>query len=101
VAQVPRHALSLWNTWQLMPRLAVAAGIVKRTGVFAAIDNTVVLPGYVDLDAAAYLTISERARLQVNVGNAFDRRYFLNADNNTNISPASPRSVKIALVTKF
>jgi catecholate siderophore receptor len=101
VAQVPRHALSLWNIYQVIPRLALAAGIVKRTGVFAALDNTVVLPGYFDLDAAAYLTLSERARVQVNVGNALDRRYFLNADNNANISPASPRSVKIALVTRF
>lgn len=101
VAQVPRHALSLWNTFQVLPRLGLAAGIVKRTAVFAAIDNSVVLPGYVDVDAAAYLSLTSRSRLQVNVGNAFDRRYFLNADNNTNISPASPRAMKIALVTKF
>lgn len=101
VAQVPRHALSLWNTYQVLPRLGLAAGVVKRTAVFAAIDNTVVLPGYADVDAAAFLSLTTHTRLQLNVGNAFDRRYFVNADNNTNISPASPRSLKIALVTRF
>jgi catecholate siderophore receptor len=88
VAQVPRHAVSLWNTYQVLPRLGLAAGIVKRTDVFAAVDNTVRLPGYVDVDAAAYLSLSPRTRLQLNVGNVFDRRYWANADNNTNISPA-------------
>jgi catecholate siderophore receptor len=101
VPQVPRHSLSLWNTYQVSPRLGLALGVVKRTDVFAAIDNTVVLPGYVDVDAAAYVSLGARARVQVNVGNAFDRRYFINADNNNNISPASPRSLRVALVTKF
>ena len=101
VAQVPRHAVSLWNTYQVLARLGLGAGIVKRTDVFAAIDNTVVLPGYIDVDMAAYLSLSGRTRLQLNVSNAFDRQYFINADNNNNISPASPRALKIALVTKF
>ena len=101
VAQVPRHAVSLWNTYQATSRLGLAAGIVRRSDVFAAIDNTVVLPAYTDVDAAAYLTLTPRARLQVNVGNVFDRHYFANADNNTNISPAVPRSIKIAIVAKY
>jgi catecholate siderophore receptor len=101
VAQVPRHALSLWNTYPVLPRLGLAAGIVTRGDVFAAIDNTVVLPGSVDLDAAAYVSLSARTRLQLNVGNALDHRYFANADNTTNISPASPRCLTSALGTKF
>ena len=101
VAQVPRHALSLWNTYQVLPRLGVAAGIIRRSDVFAAIDNTVVLPAYTDVDAAAYLTLTTRTRLQVNLGNVFDRHYFANADNNTNISPGGPRAVKMAIVATF
>ena len=101
VAQVPRHALSVWNTYQVRPRLGLAAGIIRRSNVFAAIDNTVVLPAYTDVDAAAFLSLTPRVRLQVNVGNLLDRRYFANADNNTNISPASPRSMKMAIVARF
>jgi len=101
VAQVPHHSLSLWNLYQVHPRLALAAGVVHRGDVFAAIDNSVVLPAFTTVDAAAYFSVTTRTRLQVNVENVFDRRYYANADNNTNISPGSPRAVRIGLITGF
>jgi len=33
--------------------------------------------------------------------NIFNRRYFVNADRNTDISPGSPRALRIALITRF
>ena len=101
VAQVPHHSVSLWNLYRVRRRLALAAGIVHRTDVFAAIDNTVVLPSFTTVDAAAYFPVTRRTRLQLNVENVFDRRYYGNADNNTNISPGSPRAVRIGLITGF
>ncbi len=53
--QVPHHTLSLWNTYQVNPRLGAGLGIIHRTDMFAAIDNTVVLPGYTRVDVAVYL----------------------------------------------
>jgi catecholate siderophore receptor len=101
VAQVPRHTFSLWNNYQLLPRVGAGLGIIRRTDMFAAIDNAVILPGYTRADAAAFCSLSERTRLQVNVENLFDRRYFANADSNTNISPGSPRTVRVALSAGF
>jgi catecholate siderophore receptor len=101
VAQVPHHALSLWNAYQLRPRVGAGLGLVRRTDMYAAIDNTVSLPGYADVDAALYVTVSERVRAQVNAENLFNRKYYVNADNNTNISPGSPRGVRVALVARF
>jgi catecholate siderophore receptor len=69
--------------------------------MFAAIDNTVILPGYTRADAAMFLSLTERMRLQANVENLFDRRYYVNADSNTNISPGSPRAVRVALTARF
>jgi catecholate siderophore receptor len=40
-------------------------------------------------------------RLQANVENLFDRKYYVNADNNNNISPGYPRTVRVALVARF
>jgi catecholate siderophore receptor len=37
----------------------------------------------------------------VNVENVFDRTYYVNADSNTNISPGSPRAVRVALSAGF
>ncbi len=35
-------------------------------------------------------------RLQANLENVLDERYFLNADGNNNISPGSPRAGRLA-----
>jgi catecholate siderophore receptor len=40
-------------------------------------------------------------RLQASVENVVDTRYYLNADGNTNISPGSPRAVRLALTAAF
>jgi len=101
VAQVPRHTFSLWNNYQLLSRVGAGLGIIRRTDMFAAIDDTVVLPGYTRADAALFFSLSERTRLQMNVENLFDRTYFVNADSNTNISPGSPRAVRVALTAGF
>ena len=69
--------------------------------MYAGIDNTVTLPGYVRADAALFYSITERIRIQANVENLLNRRYYLNADGNNNISPGSPRAVRIGLTTRF
>jgi catecholate siderophore receptor len=101
VGQVPHHTLSLWNHYQFHPRAAAAIGILHRTDMYAAVDDTVTLPGYVRVDAAAYVMLRRTLRLQANLENVFDKRYHVNADGNTNISPGSPRSVRLALTTGF
>jgi catecholate siderophore receptor len=69
--------------------------------MYAAIDDTLTLPGHTRVDAAVYFALSRRVRLQANVENLFDQRYYVNADNNTNISPGFPRAVRIGLTTAF
>lgn len=101
VAQVPRHAFSLWNHYQVRSRLGVGLGIVSLTEMFAAIDDSVTLPGYARADVAAYYALSHAARIQLNIENVFDKKYYVNADNNTNISPGSPRTVRLGLTATF
>ena len=101
VAQVPHHTFSLWNNYDLTSRLSTALGIVARTNMFAAIDNTVTLPGYTELDAAAFYRVTDTVRLQMNVENLLDTTYYKNADSNTNISPGAPRGVRVAVLTRF
>ena len=101
VGQVPRHMTSLWNNYQIHPRVRAALGVLHRSDMFATIDNTVTLPGYTRADAAAYVSLAPQLRLQVNVENILDKRYYINADSNTNISPGSPRALKIAVTTTF
>jgi len=101
VAQVPHHSLSLWNYYQVTPKLAGGLGILYRSNVFATIDNTVNLDGYTRADAAVYVSPNRSWRLQANVENLFGTHYYTNADSNTNISPGSPRTLRVALTTRF
>ncbi len=101
VALVPHNTFSLWNRYQFMPRVGAGLGVIYRSDVFAAIDNKVTLPGYVRLDAAAYLNVSKDWRLQANIENLTDKKYFVNADSNTNISPGFSRAVRVALIARF
>ena len=50
VGRVPRHTFSFWNLAQIHRRLSAGLGLVQRAGMFATIDNTVTLPGYVKAD---------------------------------------------------
>jgi catecholate siderophore receptor len=69
--------------------------------MYTGVDNTVILPGYTRADAAAYYDFNECWRLQINVENVLNTRYFINADSNTNISPGSPRGFKLSLNARF
>ena len=80
---------------------AAGLGLIYRSDMFAAIDNTVTLPGYTRADAAVFFSLTKRVRLQANVENLFDTRYYVNADSNTNISPGFPRTLRIGLTTVF
>jgi catecholate siderophore receptor len=101
VAQSPHHMFSLWNNYRILPRLGAGLGVLNRSNMFAAIDNSVILPSYTRADAAVFFSITERMRLQANVENLFDRKYYVNADNNNNISPGYPRTIRLALVARF
>ena len=101
VGQVPHHTVSLWNHYRLHPRVSAGLGVLYRSDMFATIDNTVTLPGYARADAAAFFTLTKRVRLQANVENVFDKRYYLNADSNTNISPGFPRAIRVGLTAAF
>jgi catecholate siderophore receptor len=101
VAQVPHHTFSFWNNYQILPRLSAGVGVVHRSDMFAAVDNAVVLPGYTKIDAAVYYSLTEKWHLQANLENLFNRRYYLNADGNNNISPGRPRGFRLGLTARF
>lgn len=101
VAMVPRHTFSLWNNYQVIRRLGFGLGLVNRDDMFAAIDNTVILPGYTRAEAAVYFKFNEKWRLQSNLTNILNQKYYVNADGNNNISPGSPLGVRVSLLASF
>ena len=101
VGQVPSHSISLWNQYRFHPRLSAGLGILYRSDMFATIDDTVTLPGYTRTDAAVFYLFTNHVRVQANLENAMNKKYYLNADSNTNISPGFPRTLRVGLTTAF
>lgn len=101
VAQVPRNTFSLWNNYRVSRSWGMGLGVLHRSDMYAAIDNKVTLSAYTRADAAVYYTITEKVSLQANLENLFNKKYFINADSNDNISPGSPRSIRFALTWKL
>lgn len=101
VAQVPRHSLSLWNKYQLTTKLGIGLGVIHRSDTFATVDNTVKLPGFTRADAALFYSFTPHWRAQVNIENILAKKYYLNADSNTNISPGSPLAIRLGLTARL
>lgn len=97
VPLVPRHTLSVWNRYQLAPRLGAGLGVIRQARMYAAIDNAVTLPAFTRVDAAAYVGLSRRLRAQLNVENVLDARYYPASHGNDNITPGAPRTVRLSV----
>jgi len=97
LAQLPKHSLSLWNRAEVTPRLGLGLGLLHRSDQFTSTDNSITLPGYSRVDAAIYWRVNPNLKAQLNIENLFDVGYFASAHNNNNITPGSPRAVKLTL----
>ena len=101
VPLVPHSMVSLWNRYQIASRVGGGIGVIQQTRSYAAIDNSVTLPGFTRVDAAAYLGLTSDVQLQLNVENVLDRRYFATSQGNNNIMPGAPRTVRLGITTGF
>ncbi|MBI3730681.1 MAG: TonB-dependent siderophore receptor [Burkholderiales bacterium] len=101
LAQVPQHSASLWSRHDFNPVLGVGLGIVYRSAIFAATDNAVTVPGFSRLDAAIYYTLNKAVNVQVNIENLLDKKYYAFANSNSNITPGSPRALRVSLHARF
>lgn len=101
LAQVPKHSFSLWNRYDVTPRVGIGAGIIHNADMFTSTDNTVILPSFTRVDGAVFVKVTRSVSAQMNIENVFDGRYYAFANGNNNITPGSPRAFRVALTTRF
>ena len=100
VPLVPRRTFSLWNRYQLFPAVGVGLGVVHQSKMYAAIDNTVTLPGFTRADAALFVRLTPQVGAQLNVENLFDEKYYPTSHGNNNIMPGASRTLRLTLTTR-
>ena len=101
VPVVPSTTLSLWNKYRVGRSLGLALGVMHQTDTYAAISNTVKLPAFTRVDGGIYFPLMKAVGAQLNLENIFNEKYFPLAHNNNNITPGSPRSIRVLLSTGF
>jgi len=101
VPLAPGSTFSLWNKYQLASRLGLGLGLVHQTDMYATIDNAVTLPKFTRVDGAIFFRLAAHLRAQMNLENLFNEKYYPLAHNNNNITPGSPRAVRLSLTTGF
>jgi catecholate siderophore receptor len=94
---VPHHTISLWNRYDFTSALGAGLGVVSQSSMYAAIDNTVVLPAFTRLDGGVFLTLARDVRAQVNVENITNRLYYATSQGNNNIMPSAPRTLRLSM----
>lgn len=99
--KLPRDQASAWTRYDISPRFGLGLGMVHQSGQYATISNAVWLPGFTRLDAAAYITVSERIGLQLNVENLTDTAYFASAHTDNNIQPGEPIHAQLTVRLAF
>jgi catecholate siderophore receptor len=101
LANLPENSWSLWNRYNVSRTLGLGMGLIYRSDIFTATDNTVVLPSYFRADAAAFWSFSRHLGAQLNIENLFGEEYYLFANGNNNVTPGSPRAYRLGLTTRF
>jgi catecholate siderophore receptor len=101
LANIPEHAISLWNRYDVTDRLGLGLGVIYQGKRYAALDNLVQLPSFTRVDAAVFFAVTDKVGVQLNVENLFDEGYIINSNSNNNLSPGSPRAFRVGLNAKF
>ncbi len=99
--QTPDNMFSLWNTIDVTSRLQFGLGLTYQDSFFVREDNSVEVPDFTRVDAAAYYMLSDSARLQLNIENLLDEDYFPDAHSNDNISTGRPLNARLSFVMEF
>ncbi|HZH43712.1 MAG TPA: TonB-dependent siderophore receptor [Lysobacter sp.] len=100
-ANLAGQTASLWNRYDFNAQWGVGLGAIYRSAIHPQASNAVTLRSFTRYDAALYYTPSQHVQLQLNVENLFDKRYFVSAHNDNNLSPGSPRAAYLSVTLSF
>lgn len=99
--QTPDNMFSFWSNYQVTNRLSMGLGATYQDSFFVQEDNSVEVPSFTRVDAAAFYEMSDRLRLQFNIENLLDEDYFPDAHSNDNISTGEPINARISAIFDF
>ena len=101
VAQVPKHTVSMWNRYDFTPFLGLGLGVVHRSSMYAALDNTGAFTGLYADGCGDVRQAQQGLARPGEHRKSSQYRLHCSANNNNNISPGAPRIFRLTLVANF
>ena len=98
IGLVPENTFSLWNRFNHGGGWGTGLGVIYQDDSFTSFNNTVTIPAFWRVDGAIYYAFADRkTRLQFNIENIFNRKYYPTVDGDNNISPGAPVNARLTL----
>ena len=99
--EAPENMFSIWNSFQVSNKLSLGLGVIFQDSFFVREDNSVKVPDFTRVDAAVYYEFNDRMKLQLNIENLLDEKYFPDAHSNNNITTGEPFNARLSLKYDF
>ena len=100
--ELPESSFSVWNNYQLTEKLGLGLGaIYQGDSTPKGGSDTVKVPSFVRVDAAAYYQLSENLRLQLNVENLLDEEYYPHAYSTHQFTVGAPLNATVSIKGTF
>ena len=107
--EIPENTASVWNSFTINPKFGLGLGAIYQDESFTTnpseddgvLNDRVVIPSYVRVDASGYYNISDKLTVQLNIENLLDKEYFPNAHTANNITVGAPINATFSLSGKF
>lgn len=72
----PEQSASLWTNYNLTNQLSLGAGAAYTGKTYTNTSNSASVPGYTTVNAMAKYHFNKQTKLQVNINNIFDKKYY-------------------------
>jgi catecholate siderophore receptor len=100
--ELPEESFSIWNSFQLSEKLGIGLGaIYQGDSTPKGGDTYGTVPSFTRFDAAAYYKINDNLRLQVNVENLFDKKYYPHAYDDHQFTVGAPLNATVSVSGSF
>ena len=100
--ELPEDSFSIWNSYQLTEKLGLGLGaIYQGDSTPKGGSETVTVPSFTRVDAAAYYQFSENLRLQLNIENLLDEEYYPHAYGTHQFTVGAPINATVSISGTF
>lgn len=99
--ELPENMFSIWNNFKASDKLGLGIGLTYQDESFINNSNSASLPSYTRIDAAAYYDVSETLRVQLNIENLTDQRYYPNSHSTHQASVGAPLNARLTVTGRF